>query len=119
MFHLPTSPPPVSTAPFKPYDPNKWASATFGFPQAALGAAGKGLEDIEMRNADSPTKPHEVGGEADTVRKDGKENRDGNDRPMAGGAVSRVRRKRQKEWKRGRGRGSESEGEGEGSVSSR
>ena len=93
---------------FKPYDPSEWANATFGFKQPA--GTVRGLEDVEMRSGESPATPSEVW----KVQEEGKDNEEGGEkRAMAGGAVARVRRRRQKEWKRGRGRrGSESEDDG-------
>jgi len=98
--------------PFKPYNPSEWTSASFGFPTAAS-VAGRGLEDVEMRNGDSPARPFETAKDNGAVQKEGKENRsdEGKTRPMAGGAVARVRRKRQKTWGKGRSRGSDSEGD--------
>ena len=115
MFHVAHSAPPIT--PFKPYNPNEWASATFGFDQPA--PAYRGLEDVEMRNGDSPARLPERDKERaksekrDVVEKvqEGEENR-----PIGGGAVARVRRRRQREWKKGQSRGSESEGEGQVSV---
>ena len=71
-----------------------------------------------MRNGDSPAKHQDGQNDKGKLQSVGKEAEDGSleARPMASGAVARVRRKRQKEWKRGRTRSSESEGDGENQV---
>ncbi|CAD6565415.1 MAG: hypothetical protein TREMPRED_001171 [Tremellales sp. Tagirdzhanova-0007] len=112
IFHLsPSASSALREVSFKPYNPSEWASATFGFAQPAS----RSLEDVEMRNGDSPAKHQDVQKEKGKVQSVGKEAEDGSmeTRPMASGAVARVRRKRQKEWKKGRNRSSGSEGDGE------
>ena len=122
---------------YEPYDPSKWAARNFKFGFSGSGP-GLGAEDVEMRFGDSPSRSRDPGtaesttgeahqtdqaSQADQVDK--KEDRhkgddkarddsrsdvgDGEVRKIASGAVTRVRRKRQKEWRRRRG--SDTDGE--------
>jgi len=64
-----------------------------------------------MRSWESPARA----AEAEKSPKEGKECEEAGaeSRPMASGAVARIRRRRQKEWKRDRGRESGSASDGE------
>jgi hypothetical protein len=112
---------------YEPYDPSKWASKNFKFGFTGSGS-GTGAEDVEMRFGDSPSRPdkratHEEVDKAnkrDEVEQDknaaseskgkGGEKKqfdvgqavdgEGESRKIASGAMTRVRRKRQKEWRR-------------------
>jgi hypothetical protein len=113
IFHTANLPEP-STSGFKPYNPAEWTSESFGFGGTPARPAVGGVEDVEMR-WDSPARDHTATatagteqGTATNVVTPGEEGR-----KIASGAVSRVRKKRQKEWRRRRHE-SETEGEGEG-----
>lgn len=116
---------------YEPYDPSKWAAKDFRFGFAGGSAGGTGsAEDVEMRLGDSPARQREApaGGSPAQSSKSavepntgqGKDNNeakqfevgqavegDGEGRKIASGAMTRVRRKRQKEWRRRRGSESE------------
>ncbi|RSH93329.1 hypothetical protein EHS25_007683 [Saitozyma podzolica] len=119
IFHTANLPQPPSSS-FKPYDPSEWTSRSFGFGPGpdtpARHGGGIGVEDVEMR-WDSPAKDgvatHENLGGPSTTTTAAAIGGDGEGRKFAGGAVSRVRKKRQKEWRRKK-RDSESEDDGEG-----
>jgi hypothetical protein len=118
IFHTANLPQPPSSS-FKPYDPSEWTSRSFGFGPGpdtpARHGGGIGVEDVEMR-WDSPAKDgvatHENLGGPSTTTTAAAIGGDGEGRKFAGGAVSRVRKKRQKEWRRKK-RDSESEDDGE------
>ena len=128
IFH--SAPRPTSPA-YEPYDPSKWASKNFKF---GFGGGGQGAEDVEMRFGDSPrgkAEPAAAGdagenepGEEGQVKDQGKEKgKSGKvfdigqpegeveERKIASGAMTRVRRKRQKEKQFMNRRGSDSEPE--------
>jgi hypothetical protein len=119
---------------YEPYDPSKWAAKDFrfGFSGGASGTGSNTAEDVEMRFGDSPARPREAQAPsgADEVIKsrsvedaadnsdEGKKQAkpfevgqsgeaDSEARKIASGAMTRVRRKRQKEWRRRRGSESE------------
>ncbi|KAK4688539.1 hypothetical protein P7C73_g1561, partial [Tremellales sp. Uapishka_1] len=101
---------------FPKYDPNQWASTTFGLPSSSTSR----IEDVEMKFGDSPARPEppsetqvEVGNSDPHEEEPIEEIR-----PFALGAVSRVRKRRQREWGRldRRRDDSASEGEGEGEA---
>lgn len=115
---------------YEPYDPSKWAARNFKF---GFSGSGSGeAEDVEMRFGDSPSRPRDspaTGGQevdnndnksegkSEAENKGGERRRSdarsevgtGETRKIASGAVTRVRRKRQKEWRRRRG--SDTDGE--------
>lgn len=131
IFH--SAPRPTSPA-YEPYDPSKWASKNFKF---GFGGGGQGAEDVEMRFGDSPRgKGPESTAAASEGNDDGTENGDepqtkssgktvkekahfevghaegeAEERKIASGAMTRVRRKRQKEKQFRNRRGSDSETE--------
>ena len=128
IFH--SAPRPTSPA-YEPYDPSKWASKNFKF---GFGGGGQGAEDVEMRFGDSPrgkAEPATAGdanenehGDEGQVKDQGKEKgKSGKvfdigqpegeveERKIASGAMTRVRRKRQKEKQFRNRRGSDSEPE--------
>jgi hypothetical protein len=128
IFH--SAPRPTSPA-YEPYDPSKWASKNFKF---GFGGGGQGAEDVEMRFGDSPrgkAEPATAGdagenenGDERQVKDQGKEKgKSGKvfevgqpegeveERKIASGAMTRVRRKRQKEKQFRNQRGSDSEPE--------
>ena len=107
LFELSKAPPMPPTPSFKRYNPAEWASTTFGFNAVPSGSAAtpkKALEDVDMNAGDSPVRPiaEPVKGAEGTQPVE--------ERPIATGAVTRTRKKRQNEWRRRR-RGSESAGE--------
>jgi len=141
IFH--SAPRPTSPA-YEPYDPSKWASKNFKF---GFGGGGQGAEDVEMRFGDSPrgkgVEPAPAGGDVvdgiddNTVgdesgqakaRAKGKDQKkhfevgqpegEAEERKIASGAMTRVRRKRQKEkeWRKRRGSDSEPEEVGLGDI---
>lgn len=123
--HLATPPPPTQ---FRPYNPSEWTGSTFGFTEGQAGPSSAGLparaqqssartvEDVEMRWGDSPAKTH-LPDSVESARADKMDTTTGptaeeqdQARPIATGAINRVRKRRQKDWKR-RTRDSDSEGE--------
>jgi hypothetical protein len=124
IFH--SAPAPRSSQ-YEPYDPTKWASKDFKFGFGGKGGVGV-EEDVEMRFGDSPRRKQVVEGaaegegeeadaSADRPVSDGKGNAKGKgkgfevgqaeggdegERKIASGAITRVRRKRQKEWRKRR-----------------
>lgn len=129
IFH--SAPRPTSPA-YEPYDPSKWASKNFKF---GFGGGGQGAEDVEMRFGDSPRGKAEpsvnhhnsaniadedgdepLANKAPTKSKSekkqfevGQPEGEAEERRIASGAMTRVRRKRQKEkeWRKRRGSDSE------------
>lgn len=79
---------------------------------ARQGQSYSGMEDVEMRWNDSPARqdagpsqPLATGTETHGAEKENEKDTSaaqGEERPMARGAVSRVRKKRQKEWRKSR-----------------
>ena len=127
IFH--SAPRPTSPA-YEPYDPSKWASKNFKF---GFGGGGQGAEDVEMRFGDSPrgkAEPAPIAGDInenehgdERQTKDQGKSKSGKvfevgqpegeveGRKIASGAMTRVRRKRQKEKQFRNRRGSDSEPE--------
>ena len=127
IFH--SAPRPTSPA-YEPYDPSKWASKNFKF---GFGGGGQGAEDVEMRFGDSPrgkAEPAPIAGDInenehgdERQTKDQGKSKSGKvfevgqpegeveERKIASGAMTRVRRKRQKEKQFRNRRGSDSEPE--------
>lgn len=128
IFH--SAPAPRPSTQYEPYDPTKWASKDFKFGFGGKGRVG-GEEDVEMRFGDSPRGKQVVEGQGEETGAptDGSESRTGGngkgkgkgfevgqpeggdeaERRIASGAITRVRRKRQKEWRKRRGSDSDRE----------
>jgi hypothetical protein len=126
IFH--SAPRPTSPG-YEPYDPSKWANKNFKF---GFGGGGQGAEDVEMRFGDSPRGKAEPGpagdakddengdepqtksqtkGKSGKVFEVGQAEGEVEERKIASGAMTRVRRKRQKEKQFRNRRGSDSEPE--------
>jgi hypothetical protein len=83
LFNCPVPTPPHSSFRFDKYDPNDFTPRNLGFQPTVPS------EDVDM--SDSPAK--------DTPQTPAKVDNEVEERPIAKGAVTRVRKKREKEWK--------------------